>query len=317
MPVPALLTFGLTPAIQQVMAFDRYLPNRVNRAADTQWCPSGKAVNAARAARIALTHAKSTARVLAAAPLSGFSGNWMKRELLAEGIEPVATTLGPPPFENRACHEMRNCLTVITRAKDNRPIVTEHVEEAPEWSSAEVDALIAAAVATRPDVVVCCGTLSPNAADDVYARLIGGCAPRFAIIDAKGPPLLKALGTKGGTTLIAKLNIEEMLFTAETEDFDEACTKLMSAGARHVVVTDGAKGALHFDGSETVQYRAPKVHVTNTTGCGDCLAGVLAACLLLGRPLERSLVLAAGAASVSAETMLPSAFDPARVPNLG
>jgi tagatose 6-phosphate kinase len=44
-----ILAAGLSPAWQQILVFDRFTPGQVNRAAQVQWCASGKVVNAARA----------------------------------------------------------------------------------------------------------------------------------------------------------------------------------------------------------------------------------------------------------------------------
>ena len=47
-----IVAAGLTPAWQQLMAFDALEPGAVNRAREVTWCSSGKVLNVA----IALAH---------------------------------------------------------------------------------------------------------------------------------------------------------------------------------------------------------------------------------------------------------------------
>jgi fructokinase len=66
---------------------------------------------------------------------------------------------------------------------------------------------------------------------------------------------------------------------------DEAARWLRIVGAKAVVVTRGAQGALIAVGEETVEVPAPPVTAVDTTGAGDAtMAGLLVGLLTNGRP---------------------------------
>lgn len=80
-----------------------------------------------------------------------------------------------------------------------------------------------------------------------------------------------------------------------------AARALRDRGARDVVVTLGAGGALALCGDDVRHVPAPAVTAVDTVGAGDAFNGVLAAALAEGRPLVESLshACAAGALAVT------------------
>ena len=66
-----------------------------------------------------------------------------------------------------------------------------------------------------------------------------------------------------------------------------------------VLVTMGEAGAYLLDDDGETGIPAPSVHVVDSTGAGDCLNGVLAACLLEGRPIREAAARAVAAATMS------------------
>jgi ribokinase len=80
-----------------------------------------------------------------------------------------------------------------------------------------------------------------------------------------------------------------------------AARALAARTAAPVIVTLGVDGALLFDPThgETERVLAPQVEAVDTTGAGDALSGVLAACLASGAPVLGALSWAVAAASVS------------------
>jgi len=69
--------------------------------------------------------------------------------------------------------------------------------------------------------------------------------------------------------------------------------KIHSFGPRIVVITEGLKGALAFDGKKMIRQKAFKVKAIDTTGVGDAFGATLVASLDHGFSLEQALKFAA------------------------
>ena len=78
-----------------------------------------------------------------------------------------------------------------------------------------------------------------------------------------------------------------------------AARHLLAQGARAVLVTLGADGALYCDGDTALHCPALPVHAIDTTAAGDAYLGALATALAEHRPLPDSLGFAAAAAGVA------------------
>jgi len=94
----------------------------------------------------------------------------------------------------------------------------------------------------------------------------------------------------------------------------EAATRLVARGARHVIVTLGAQGALACDGAEALYFPAFPVTAVDTTGAGDAFNGGLATGLAAGGSVEQAVPLASAAAALActrpgAQAALPDRQD--------
>ena len=97
-------------------------------------------------------------------------------------------------------------------------------------------------------------------------------------------------------------------------DVAAACQKLRAKGARTVVATLGARGAVVVTEEGASAIPAFKAKVVDTTGAGDCFVGALAVRLALGAaPLEAARYASAAAACsverLGAAPSMPSAAD--------
>jgi ribokinase len=93
-----------------------------------------------------------------------------------------------------------------------------------------------------------------------------------------------------------------------------ACEKLRARGARAVVATLGARGAVVVTGDGATAIPAMKAKVVDTTGAGDCFVGALAARMATGATLVDAARYAAAAAACSVERLgaapsMPTAAD--------
>jgi sugar/nucleoside kinase (ribokinase family) len=89
------------------------------------------------------------------------------------------------------------------------------------------------------------------------------------------------LGLVTASTAVKLNQWEGRLLTGEDHPA-AAATALREIGARAVVVTLGDRGAVLASGNGTVAVPAEDAEVVDTTGAGDCVAGVLAAALAAG-----------------------------------
>jgi ribokinase len=86
-------------------------------------------------------------------------------------------------------------------------------------------------------------------------------------------------------------------------DVVAACRQLRSKGARTVVATLGARGAIVVTAEDATAIPAFKAKVVDTTGAGDCFVGALAARLSAGAPPVEAARYASAAASCSVERL--------------
>ena len=78
-----------------------------------------------------------------------------------------------------------------------------------------------------------------------------------------------------------------------------AALKLIEAGARNVIVTLGAKGALFVSGRDTVHFSAPSVEAVDATAAGDTFVGAFSAALAGGKSEDQAIRFAQIAAALS------------------
>ena len=82
-----------------------------------------------------------------------------------------------------------------------------------------------------------------------------------------------------------------------------ACQKLRAKGARAVVATLGARGAVVVTADGATAIPAFKAKVVDTTGAGDCFVGALAARMAKGATPVEAARYASAAASCSVERL--------------
>jgi fructokinase len=80
---------------------------------------------------------------------------------------------------------------------------------------------------------------------------------------------------------------------------DDAAGSLLADGREMVVVKRGARGSVYFDAGRRIETPAFAAEEVDPTGAGDCFGGTFVACLALGVPLERALLLANAAGALA------------------
>jgi ribokinase len=160
--------------------------------------------------------------------------------------------------------------TIVSRAKAHRALVTAN--PGPRQLSARGQAFLEALAAI--DILV----LNQTEADVLVPSLVvrsGEGGPALALAPGEEAPKLAARGLVGGGF---EMGLAAYLRT------------LARLGPRHVVITDGARGAFVGCRSGEILFApAVKAKVVGTTGAGDAFGATFAAFLALGRPIDEAL----------------------------
>ncbi|MCC7424929.1 MAG: hypothetical protein IT428_32055 [Planctomycetaceae bacterium] len=296
-----ILAAGLTPAWQQILAFDQFATGEVNRASEAHWCASGKVANVG----IALTRLGGPTRTVCA--VGGRSGEAIRSDLDRLGVSTRAIEVAAPT---------RVCTTILDRSTER---TTELVENAAPISAAELESFHAAwsEEARGATHAVLCGSLPAGTPADFYRRLMStGNRETQYILDCRGAELLEALPLH---PLVVKPNLEELGRTGtaplDTEaSIWSAMRGLNERGAEWVVISQG--GGLLRVSSRTERYRVtpPRAEVVvNPIGCGDCLAAGIAWRLRDGGDVIDAVRFGVAAAFDNLGQLLPARLDIDRV----
>lgn len=279
-----IVTVTPNPSVDRTVFIDALRPGEIIRSTRSWNEPSGKGVNVALALR---AHGRPTVAVL---PVGGPAGAHLQEMLRQTGLSHQAVPI---------IGEVRINISLI----QPDGIVTKINEVGPTLTEAEGHALLDA---TRDRLraggwLAGCGSLPGGLSDDYYARLVetGHRAGAQVVIDTSGPPLVTALAA--GPDLI-KPNADELAEAAggtvvTIGDVVDAAQELRARGARGVLASLGADGALLVDGTGVRYGCAPVDEVVSTVGAGDAmLAGFLSAAADTDTALRTAL--AWGAAAV-------------------
>ena len=87
--------------------------------------------------------------------------------------------------------------------------------------------------------------------------------------------------------------------TDNIEQIELACKKIIELGAQNLIVTLGEKGSLLYNKEGTKLFQAFPVKAVDTTGAGDCFAGVFSTYLSKNYPIEEAIKYANLASSIS------------------
>jgi 1-phosphofructokinase len=260
-----IVTVTPNPSVDRTVFIDALQLGKIMRSTRSWSEPSGKGVNVALALR---AHNRPTVAVL---PVGGPAGAHLMEMLNQTGLSYEAVPI---------TGEVRINISLI----QPDGIVTKINEQGPVLTAAEGHALLDAA-RTRVragDWLAGCGSLPGGLDDDYYAQLVetGHRADAKVVIDTSGPSLVRALAA--GPDLI-KPNGDELADAVggtitTIGDVVDAAQELRARGARTVLASLGADGALLINASGVIHGAAPVDDVVSTVGAGDAmLAGYLSA----------------------------------------
>jgi 1-phosphofructokinase family hexose kinase len=295
-----VLIAGPNLTIDRTSTIPTLRPGEVLRLSDVVVTPGGKGLNVARAARALGVPA------MLVAFLPGRTGRATGELIAAEGIRLAGVTVEG---------EIRS--TAIILEADGRATVLN--EPGPPLADEDWMAYEAAVGAAMDEhgVLVCSGSLPPDAPDDGYGRLVrrahANACP--AVVDANGPALRSALGY-GVDVVTPNLAEAEGLLHGRADESVEAspdarprseaaALALVDAGARAAIVTAAAAGAAVAVGADATWVPAPRVQaVRNPIGAGDVLTAAVAAAIEEGVDVVEAARRGVAAAAASVEAPL-------------
>ena len=280
----AFFCVSLNPAIDTRLILNGFLPGRVNRVAEVNRTPGGKAAHVAMALK-----------GLGATPTwIGFSGGATGKELLAGlrllEIETMAISTSQ---SSRVNLEILDTQGEVTEILEPGGTITQ-----TEWSEFQQVCAGAFQLVADKKIAVISGSLPPGVPTEACAVLVSSAqsANCLAFVDSSGLPLSKALAA--GPDLV-KINREEAEFVTQVAILDpisaaQAARKLLELGANSAVVSLGERGLVgvrRHDRLAIHAWTAP-LRPKSTVGCGDAALAGLALAAATGLSFEQSLALA-------------------------
>ena len=297
-----ILALGLTPALQKIHFFDKFVPGEVNRSSRIETHAGGKASN------VAMALAALGDNAYAGGFNGGIAGRLAAADVAARGAIPAFT---PIHAETRTCHSLVD-LSART--------VTELVQEFPPVTEDDLARFTRKMLALlgKCGGLTISGTLPKTFPATAYVPF-GEKATALGIpwlLDSQKVPLLATLPCR---PTIAKLNRFELGQTpGEQTRTNAACVRLLrkitEAGAEWALMTDGARPALLVSSDGGLWTLAPerlaKKDLASPIGSGDCTAAGIIHGLAQGWDMPEAVAFGLACGTANARNYVPADFVP-------
>lgn len=282
-----IYTVTFNPSLDYVVQVDDFAVGEINRTRTESIYPGGKGIN------VSLVLQNLGLPSVALGFTAGFSGAEIERLLQEAGCrcDFIAVKAGYSRINTK----------IISGAE------TALNGQGPQLSEAELAALFnKLRRLTQDDVLVLAGSIPASLPNNIYEQILELLQPvgTRVVVDATGDLLLKVLKYR---PFLIKPNHEELgeffgrgpLLTEE--EILAAAQKLQQQGARNVLVSRGANGALLLDENGKLHKQAsPKGTLVNSVGAGDSMVAGFLAGYLQTQDYDAALRLGVAAGSASA-----------------
>ena len=282
-----IYTVTFNPSLDYVVQVDDFAVGEINRTRTESIYPGGKGIN------VSLVLQNLGLTSVALGFTAGFSGAEIERLLQEAGCrcDFIAVKAGYSRINTK----------IISGAE------TALNGQGPQLSEAELAALFnKLRRLTQDDVLVLAGSIPASLPDNIYEQILELLQPvgTRVVVDATGDLLLKVLKYR---PFLIKPNHEELgeffgrgpLLTEE--EILAAAQRLQQQGARNVLVSRGANGALLLDENGKLHKQAsPKGTLVNSVGAGDSMVAGFLAGYLQTQDYDAALRLGVAAGSASA-----------------
>lgn len=260
-----IVTLTPNPSVDRTVEVDQLVRGAVLRALSARVDAGGKGVNVARAL------AANGRPARAVLPSGGAEGAQLAALLSPQGVEVVLVPVAGAVRANVSIVEPDGTVTKIN-------------EPGPVLSAEEVEAMVAATLDATAGAawLAVSGSLPPGVPAGFYGRLIDALAAtgvRIAL-DTSGEPFTHALADGPDVVKPNRHELAEAVgqSIATIGDVVEAAQLLRAKGAKTVLASLGADGAILVDGTGATHAEARVDVPRSAVGAGDALlAGFLAA----------------------------------------
>ncbi|TCP20860.1 fructose-1-phosphate kinase [Scopulibacillus darangshiensis] len=279
-----IYTCTLNPSLDYFVQVKDFKPGDLNRIASDKKMPGGKGINVSRVLK------RLGVSTQALGFIGGFTGDFIRRELIGEGIHPDFIEV---PGDTRINVKIKSANE--TEINGQSPLVNQnHLEEL----------FLKLEQLTERDALVLSGSIPDSLPPTIYKDMIAGAAGSQAkvILDTSGQALVEAMEAK---PFLIKPNHEELgqLFGVTITDVEEAAEyakRLVSDGIQNVIVSMGGKGAVLAVGDNVFHAEVPKGTLKNSVGAGDSLVGGFLAEYSRGGNVQEAFRYGAAAGSATA-----------------
>jgi 1-phosphofructokinase len=290
-----IYTTTLNPSIDYIAYVTDFQIGIMNRSQESQVYPGGKGINVS----MVLNHLGM--ENIALGILAGFTGEEIERILKESGCNTDFVHL------EQGCSRINVKIksTEESELNGNGPIITDK----------DLDLLYQKFLTLKEgDILILSGSIPESLRPDIYAKIMEKCQDKKIqiIVDASGPLLMNAL--KHHPYLIKPNNFElaECIGRAlnSKDDFILGAKELQRLGAKNVMVSLGAQGALLLDEIGKIhECPAPKGKAINSTGAGDSMIAGFLKGLTESKDMTHALEMAVAAGSATAFSMTLATFD--------
>lgn len=279
-----IYTVTFNPALDYIVRIDNLTMGSINKIKQEQIFAGGKGVN------VSIVLENLGYDNVASGFIAGFTGDEIERELKEKGIDTRFIRL--PKGMSRINIKLKS--EFETELNGQGPEVTE---EAIAQLKTQMDGL------QKGDYLVISGSTPALMDDDIYGNILNSIMDKGVnvTVDATKGLLLKALPYHPFLIKPNKSELEEFFDVTlyHKKDIIEYAEKLKDRGARNVLVSLGADGAvLLAEDGNLYERKAPEGRVINSVGSGDAMvAGFIAGYMKNGDYTEAlKLGVAAGSA---------------------
>ncbi|MGI6211036.1 MAG: 1-phosphofructokinase [Anaerovoracaceae bacterium] len=284
-----IYTVTFNPAIDYIIHMDDFKPGATNRTTAEEYYFGGKGIN------VSIILGNLGIETTALGFISGFTGKALKEGLINQGV-------------NADFIELDNGFTRIN-VKIKGEQETEINGQGPVIDENAIRQLFDRFDKMTPDdLLIVSGSVPKTMPSDIYEQITKKMAEKqvLTVVDATGDLLLNVLQYRPFLIKPNNDEIAEMLgkVMKTTEDIIDGAKELKNRGARNVLVSRGAKGAvLVSEDGQVLSADAIPCKAVNTVGAGDSMVAGFLAGYLKTHSYEYALKL--GIAAGSATASLP------------